>query len=264
MFSALVLSLAATLLAPFPASAQAPEAPLCEVGGSVVELMYLQLLGASRIDQHTLQASLLYLGECPASVMRTFREARQWDPDAEGDPASRLRSAWLAAARSSARDSSIADVRELLFVARSRIDRVGNHALKEFLDGIFEGIPDSVRRDRRSLDGLFERQALAALKDHAKCDGAACSNTSDHVLFLLGTHPIAVLSAMRSDSADATQWLGDLAAQSFSGIHEYRKSREAARRAVLKKLSVTQVLGFQRELRSCEHTLRAIRYEVAE
>jgi len=247
--------LTAGLLAAWPAAALSAEPPLCKVGGSVVELMHLQSTGGGPgIDSNLVGSSLVFLKECPASVIPAFRQAAKAGFDPE------LRHKWIEAVRSATRDSSNIVVRGLLAVAREKVVRLGNDSLNEFLDGIL-GSADSIRVDHRSLESLLERQALATLKRHSECDGAGCYNASDDVLFLLGTHPVAVLKAMYADSVDATNWLGVVADQSFAGVAEQREVYEAARRAVLKKLSETNAPGLEREQRACEDTLRKIRYQ---
>ena len=261
MTSAIVFCLAAGLLAPFPARAQSAESPLCEVGSSVVDLMYFESTAADeRIEPTTLRASIIFLEECPASVVRTIRIMGTRGPFPDQNHVSELRHAWIEAVRSAAGDSSNADVRGLLAASRARVARVGDPSLSKYLDGIFDGIAHSGGVDRRALEHSFERQALAALQDYAQCDGVECLDASDNVLFLLGTHPIAVFKAMRADSVDATKWLRVVTDDSFAGIPERGESREAARRAVLKMLSETWAPGFEPELRSCENRLREIRY----
>ncbi len=246
--------LMAALLAAWPAPALFAEPPLCKVGSSVVELVHLHSTWPDdRIDPTLVGSSLIFLLECPASVVPAFRAAEKAGFDPE------LRRKWVAAVRSAARDSSNIVVRGLLALATEKVARLGDRALNEFLDGI-AGLADSLRLEHRSLESLLERQALATLKQNSECDGAGCFNTSDDVLFLLGTHPVPVLKAMHADSVSAAQWLSSVADESFAGAPEAREGAEAARRAVLKKLSETRAPGFEREQRACEKTLSKIRY----
>jgi len=261
----IVYCLAAGPLAPFAVGAQTAESPLCEVGRSVIDLMYFESSAAdAQIAPATLRASILFLEECPASVLPAIRESAARGPWPAQDRMSTLRHAWIEAARTAARDSANADLRALLVAAKASVARVGNHVLSEFLDGIFDGVANGREAGAPSLEPAVQRLALAVLRDNANCDGAECYGASDDVLFLLGTYPTAVVMAMRSDSAGAAQWLANVAHESFSGIRELEESREGARRAVLKRLSETQAPGFEPELRACQDRLREIRYRPVE
>jgi len=262
--------LTAGLLAGCPASAISQEPPLCEVGSSVIRLVYLHSTevgpdglvflhhtGAkTRVEAALVGSSLIFLEECPASFIPAFEEVAK----AAFVPEPELRQAWIEAVRSAARDSSNTEVRGLLAVARERVALLGDPSLNEFLDGVFEGPVDTREVDKHALESLYERQALATLMQYSECDGAGCFNASDNVLFLLGTHPVAVFRAMRADSAAAAEWLQWVDTGSFWRISEYREIREAARRAVLEKLAETKAPGFEREQRACENTLREIRF----
>ena len=203
------------------------------------------------IDPIDLRTSIIFLTECPSSVIAAFGHYPE-KPE--------LRRAWIDAVRAAARDSSDVDMRGLLAAARANVARVGDSSLSAYLDGIFDGLPRDGGGERSSLDSVLERQASATFKRYAKCDGAGCFNASDNVLFLLGTHPIAVFKAMRADSVNATRWLNQVADESFAGDPDRAKIRETARRDVLKKLSATLAPGFEREQRACEDTLDKIRY----
>jgi hypothetical protein len=149
-------------------------------------------------------------------------------------------------------------------MAHSSVTRLRDDSLGRYLDGIFEGLTNPQRTDQRTIDSLFERQAMATLDRYARCGAASCYEMSDNVLFLLGTHPVAMLRAMRADSLDAKNWLRGVADDSFSGSPEARDSREAARRVVLAKLAETRVPGFERERHACESTFHAIRYRMVQ
>jgi len=254
----ILVCLVAGLLTACRTSAQVAEPALCEVGSSVVDAMYLQSTGTStRIDPTLLRASILFLEECPASVIPAFR---QFADRGFTDHASELRHAWIEALRSAVQDSSNTDLRALLVAAEVRIARVSDQSLNEYLDGIFEGSSDNRAAGQRALEPLFERQALAILQEYAQCDGAGCFDASDNVLFFLATHPVAFFKAMHADSVHAANWLREVADESFAGISERGASREAARNALLKKLSETEAPEYERERRACEGTLRGIRY----
>jgi hypothetical protein len=245
--------LAVVLSVVYAPGAKSQVSPLCDVGSSVVELMHFESTGGNaRIDPAVLRASLVFLNECPAHVLPAIREFAKRDPG--------LRDAWIQALRSATRDTANTDVRRLLIGARVRVAGAADRSLKAYLRPVFEDLADDRAVNERSLEPVLERQALATLQVWAKCDGAGCVIASDNLLFLLGTHPIALVKAMRADSVDATKWLSLVADESFAGSPERGKSREAARRSVLKKLSETRAVGFERELRACEGTLRAIRY----
>lgn len=255
-----VTGLIASLVLASPARAQAGGRPLCEIGSSVAELLHFEYTIPSDpvthgpINPTDLRSSIIFLAECPsdmAPALKTFPE----EPE--------LRRAWIEAVRSASQDSSNHDVRAFLGVARARVARLKNRPLDKYLDGIFDGLAPSPL-DERALEPLFERQALATLRLHAGCNGAACFNWSDNILFLLGTHPTAVLRAMRADSASARDWLHSLADDSFSGTPERRGRRDAARREVLAMLARISSPGFEREQRACEDALRAIRFRVIE
>lgn len=231
------------------------EPPLCRVGSSIIELVHLHSTGAgTRVDPALVSSSLVFVAECPESVIPTFREVTGsgFDPD--------LRDVWIEAVRSAAGDSSNTVVRGLLAVARERVAHLGDRSLDEFLDGIFEGSAEGGGMDRRALESLFERQAAATLGLYSECDGVGCFIASDNVLFLLGTHPVALFKAMRDDPEAARRWLYLVEDESFSGLPEDHEIYEAARRIVLRKLSETEAPGYERERRACEDTLRRIRF----
>lgn len=242
----------AGLLSASSARAQIAKRPLCEVGSSAIEL--LEYSDTTRFDPTDLRSSIIILAECPSNIIPAFK--------ATDEPAE-LRIRWIDAVRSAARDSSNTDLRAFLARAQATVVRLGDSTLNKYLDGIFDGLATGPI-DQRSLDILFQRQAMVALREYGECGAAACYALSDYMLFLLGTHPIAVFKAMRTDSADVTEWLRSLAGDSFSGIHELRDSREAARRLVLATLAASRAPGFERERRACENTLRKIRYRVVE
>ena len=247
--------LAAGLVAVWPANESRAEPPLCDVGASVVELAHLQSTGGGPgIDLTVVGASLIFLRECPASVIPAFSEAA----DAGFDPM--LQRKWIKAVRSAVLDSSNAVVRSLLISAHERVVQLDDRSLDEFLDGIFGVLRESQGIEPDSLETVLERQAAATLRQHAECDGAGCFNTSDNVLFLLGTHPLAMLKAMSADSAAAEGWLHVVADQSFVRAPEKRGVRESARRAVVSKLSETEAPGLERQRRACEETFRRIRF----
>ncbi|MEJ2679809.1 MAG: hypothetical protein P8174_12175, partial [Gemmatimonadota bacterium] len=170
MLRVTAVCLTAGLLAARPAATLSAEPPLCKVGSSVVELMHLQSTGGGAgIDPTVVGSSLNFLKECPASVIPAFRQAAKAGFDPE------LRRKWIEAVRSASRDSSDIVVRGLLAVTREDIARLGNDSLNEYLDGILASA-DSIRVDHRSLESLFERQALATLAQFSECDGAGCYN----------------------------------------------------------------------------------------
>jgi hypothetical protein len=228
---------------------------LCDAGNSIVELMHFEFSPASDrhgpIDPVDLRSSIIFLAECPSSVIPAFGHFPE-EPE--------LRRAWLDALRVAARDSSNFDMGLLLVAAEASVTRLGDRSLDEYLDGIFDDMPRDGGGEHPSFEPVLERQASATLERYGKCDGAGCFNASDNVLFLLGTHPIAVFKAMRGDSANATRWLKQVADESFAGDPDRAKIREAARQDVLKGLSATQAPGFEREQRACEDTLGKIRY----
>jgi len=241
------------LLAARPACAISQELPLCKVGSSVVELLYLHSTGANtRVEPALVGSTLVFLQECPASVIPAFSRFSNSFPE--------LRQAWIEAVRSAARDSSNTEVSGLLAVARERVAHLDDPSLNDFLDGIFESSTDTREMDWCALESLYERHARAALKQVVEGDGLGCFHASDIVRFLLGTHPVAVFRAMRADSAAAAEWLYLVPHRSLTGPPESREIREAARRAVIEKLAATKAPGFEREQRACEDTMREIRY----
>ena len=242
------------LLAP-SASAQRAGSPLCKIGSSAIEL--LQFSYTTQFDPIDLRSSIVFLAECPSSIIVAFKAAT-----APTEPTT-LQGRWIRAAQTAARDSSGIDLRVFLAEAQAAVERLGDSTLNAYLDGLFDGLTTRPVK-RPALDSLLERQALAVLREYAECGAAACYSLSDNMLFLLGTHPMTVLRAMHTDSADATKWLSSLADGSFSGVHELRDSREAARRKVLATLSETWAPGFERERRACENALRKVRYRVVE
>jgi len=251
--------LSAALLTASPGGAPSAGRPLCDVGSSVVELLHFEF--TPRREQHgpfnpvDLRSSIIFLAECPSSVVPAFGHYSE-EPE--------LRRAWIDAVRLAARDSSNLDMGLLLVAAEASVARLGDRSLDEYLDGIFDEMPRDGGGEHPSFEPVLERQASATLKRYAQCDGAGCFNASDNVLFLLGTHPIAVFKAMHADSANATQWLRRVRDESFAGDPDRGESREAARREVLRKLSATKAPGFQRELRACEDTLGKIRYRAVD
>lgn len=247
------ICLTAGILAVWPARAACAEPPLCKVGSSVVNLLYLQSTGAgTRIDPALVGSSLVFLAECPASVISAFSRFSDDDPD--------LWRVWIAAVRSAVRDSSNVEVRGLLTVAKERVARLGDRVLNHHLDGTFNDLAKRPGTDRVPLESLFDHQARATLKQHSECDGEGCSFASDNLLFLLGTHPVAVFSAMHADSVDAAHWLDVVGDESFAGPAEDRDNREAVRQIVLKRVAETSAHAFESERRASEETLRKIRF----
>lgn len=254
-----LLYLVACILVAPPARAQSVGSPLCKAGASVVELMLFSSPG--QFVQSELRTSIIFLAECPSSVIPAFKEVSE---DESSEQASGLRQAWIDAVRSASRDPSDSDLRAFLAVAEAKVTRIGDHSLTDYLTGIFDGLPNRRSVAQRPMGPLFDRQALAVLRGYAECGAAACYKASDNILFLLGNHPISMLKAMHADSVDARNWLSSVADDSFSGIAQLRNTREAIRRAVLKKLSLTRADGFERERRACEDALRSIRYRTVE
>ena len=236
-----------------PTSATLAGPPLCKAGSSVVDLVYLKSTGAdTRIDPTLIGSSLIFLRECPESVVPAFSRFADQDPE--------LRHAWIEAVRSAARDSANMEVRGFLAAASESVTRLDDPSLRESLHEISQDLPDSQGIDQRTLELLFERQALATLRQHSECDGEGCFYASDNVLFLLGTHPAAVFRAMHADPADATRWLRVVGDRSFAGPLEERDSREALRQAVLKNIVEVTVPGFEGEQRASIDTLSRIRF----
>ncbi|HTR20869.1 MAG TPA: hypothetical protein VMH88_08450 [Gemmatimonadales bacterium] len=232
------------------------QSPICDVGSSVVELLYFQSTGANaKIDRAVLGSSIVFLKECPSSVIPAFEKLAAYD--------SALHGVWIDAVRSTAQDVSDSSTRLLLAAAKPGIAEVHDPALDAFLDGIFQS-GASIQVETHSLALAFERQALATLKQSASCDGAACFNASDNVLFLLGIQPIAVLKAMHADSVDGRKWLRTVADRSFAGDKERSASREAARRAILASLQQTSAPELEPEQSVVENVLRTIRYRPVE
>lgn len=248
-----VLMLAVVFLAACAPSAKSQESPLCNVGRSILDLAYLQSSGAdARIQPSILRASLVFLAECPKSVIPALREF--------GEHEAAFRQAWLRAIRSAAHDTSEVDARVLLALAKPRLTEESARAIKEYLDPAYDGLDDRVV-DSRTLARLMDNQALASLRAYSQCDGVGCFDASDNLLFMLGTYPVALAKAMRSESADARKWLRLVGDQSFSGDPERARIREAARRSLVSRLSRIKAVEFEPELRACENTLRSIRYE---
>lgn len=246
---------AAGLLMACPTSTTLARPPLCEAGSSIVHLLYLKSTGADpRIDPTLIGSSLIFLGECPESVVPAFSRFADQGPE--------LRHAWIEAVRSAARDSANTEVRGFLAAASESVTRLGDPSLHEFLDEIFQDLPNGQGIDQRTLELLFERQALATLRQQSECDGEGCFYASDNVLFLLGRHPAAVFRAMHADPADAARWLRMVGDRSFAGPPEERDSREALRQAVLKNIVEVTVPGYEREQRASIDTLRRIRFRV--
>ena len=244
----------AGLLLASPARPQIATRPLCEVGRSALELL---LFWGTRVDSTALRSSIIYLAECPSSIIPVFSKLTKFPVE----PA--MPRAWIEAVRSAARDSSNTDLRAFLTIAQASVARLNDRSLSRYLDGIFQGgVPGPL--NQRSLDSLFERQAVATLTSYARCGAASCYDLSDIVLFLLGTHPIPMLRAMRVDSVDASNWLHSVAGDSFAGDPEGRDSWEGARRAVLATLAATRAPGFERQRHACESTLRGIRYRAVQ
>jgi hypothetical protein len=255
----IVAWLSATLLAVSPVCAQSPERPLCDVGSSIVELIHFEVTPRKNergpINPVDLRSSIIFLAECPSSFIRAFSD---FPEEAE------LRRAWIDAVRVAAGDTSNVDVRAFLVAAQVSVARLGDHTLNEYLDGIFDSLPRAKSGKGSPLEPLFERQAAATLTRYTQCDGAGCFDASDIVLFLLGTHPLSVLKAMRANADGATRWLRKVADESFAGDPDRRDSREAARRDVLRRLLAVNASGFETEQRACEDTLARIRYRAVD
>ena len=256
-----VVCLSAALLAGSPAGAQSPGWALCEVGRSALELIHFESAAGfnppvhGKINPIDLRSSIIFLAECPSSVMPAFSH---FDEEPE------LHRAWIAAVQAATRNSSSVEDRGFLAAAEASVKHQNDHSLNQFLDGIFGGLAHSGHGSGPSLDSLLEQQALATLKRHAECDGAGCFDASDNVLFLLGTHPLAVLRAMRSDSIGAASWLSAVKGESFAGPPDRSESREAARRAILSVLSAVKAPGLEPEQRARVDTLTKVRYRAVD
>lgn len=225
---------------------------ICEVGSSIVDEMNLQVTAGKHIEPVVLGGSLTFIEACPAALMPAFKRLSNDEQS--------VRHAWIVALQSAAGSQEGSDLRGLLSAAKKSVDRVGDESLVRYLDGAFDILRSSGNGDGPSFDSLVQNQAVASFQSYSQCDGAVCFDASDNLLFLLATHPAAFFKAMRADQGDAKKWLRELGDMSFARLPSERKNREAARSAVLAKVSEVMVSGFTSERHACESTLRQIRF----
>jgi hypothetical protein len=248
----LVVSFAGTLLLAPQARGQSAPGSLCQLGGAIAYMAHLKVTAHQPIDLIVVNASALYLVECPVSMVGALRTL------APNDTETAYR--WREAVQAAARDSSNSELRRLLAVARQRVASVHDSALRAYTAGIFDALDKSPKPNRLTLREAADRIALAMLEEHAKCEADLCGAISDNLVFLLGTYPLAMFKAMRADSSEARSWLRAVPDESFAGTDDNRARLEAARRAVVEKLRNTPPASFARERRECLETLSKIRY----
>ena len=250
----LIASLCATALLASTACGQGSQAALCDMGSAVAYLAHLKVTAQHPIDSAVTGASILFLAECPASVVGAFNQLAPYDTQTPHR--------WREAIRAAAGDSSKSDVRQLLTLAMQRVASVHDRALDDYTTGLFDAVKGAPNPDPSALQVARDRVVLEMLQEHAACEGDVCGAISDILVFYLGTHPVALLKAMHADSAEAKNWLHVLADESFSGVEDYRARSEAARRAAIERLDQTPPDRFARERRECLEELRRIRYRV--
>ena len=248
----LIASLAATGLLASNASGQGANAPLCENGSSVAYMAHLYVTAGHSIDSTVTGASIVFLIECPTSLVGAFDRLAPYDTETPHR--------WREAVQRSARDPSDSTLRGLLTVAMQRVALAHDRALDDHTEGIFDAVRNAPKPDHRTLQAAVDGVVLAMLEEHGNCEAEVCNAISNTLVFFLGTHPVAVFKAMRADSAGARNWLQVVDDESFSGVEDFRARAEAARRAVIGKLEHTPPDGFVRERRECLATLRRIRY----
>ena len=238
------------------AMGQAPSAALCWEGGSAVYLAHMSVVTSGgvrdstiRIDSTLTGASILFLVECPTSFVGAFHQLEPFD--------TLTPHRWRAAVEAAARESSNTGLRLLLAAAKHAVARANLRSLSGFTDGVFDAVASSPVPSSLSLEPAIDRLALGMFEAYARCEGdEVCGDISDYLVFLLGTHPVAVFKGMRADSATARAWLSELSHQSLAGNGESHAAGEAARRAVVTKLDKTASGVFARERRECLAALR--------
>lgn len=235
-----------------PTEAMCENSPLCELGGSIVEQMSLQVTTGGRIAPVILTGSMAFVEECPSDVISTFRRFEIGGKDLHG--------AWIEALRSEISRHPNSELSEFIAAAKVSVNRNGDASLEEFLDGPFKASIDVKEEDRQPLHRLFEEQSLATLRQFPHCDAAECYDVSDFLLFLLGAHPAAFFMAMHEDQPDATKWLSELGDLSFTGEESDRQRRDSIRRFLLERISKLKAPSFPHEKSQCENVLRQIRF----
>lgn len=239
----------AILLTPLRSFSEEPL--LCHLGESIVEEMSLQSSASGKIDSTTLINSMIFLERCPGLVVPSFRSTEDRE---------KLHNAWIASLKSSRDSEANSNLEAFLAAAHRSVVAYDNPSLTKFVDGIFDRLSVVPDNDTRNFDHLLERQTVSTLAKFSHCDGADCYSLSDFLLFLLGSNPTAVWSAMHSDSADAAKWLSAVPDLSFAGAPSDAEGREQIRRYLLKRISVPAKSGLQDERSLCLKKLNSISF----
>ncbi len=240
------------IVAALPTRSLCENPQLCYLGESVVEEMNLQVSANRKIDPAILMASLTFLERCPFAVVPSFKRYANDKDD--------LHRTWVTALKSSADVGTGSSLDTFLAAAHQSVIAARNHSLDEFLDGIFDRSATTPEIPHSALDHLLDQQASSILQRIGGCDSAECYALSDFLLFLLGTHPTAFWSAMRSDPDNAKKWLSQLPDLSFAGEPSQARRRESIRKALLKRVSAQGASGFRDEKSQCIRALSRISF----
>lgn len=240
------------LILALPTRAWCASSPICELGSGTIDLMNGILFSPGKIPPVVLTETIAFAEECPADLVPAF--------GGFADNEQELHRAWLEGLKTEATNPENTALRELLRLTQMKLDHGRNAETTAYFDNVFsvlKRIPDG---HQVQIDCLFKRLSLMALRQFPRTDGAGGFNQSDFLLFLLATHPVPFLKAVRGDQRDTSIWLSQLGAMSFAGVPSEREHRETIRKLLLGIVSNVSAPKLRPEKDQIENALRRIHF----